>query len=327
MSDHWTHYWQTSRALSSFKEGSSAMGYQGEFADNWLNHAKLLPSNASVLDIGCGNGALACTIRQFSNANGLNFTIFATDLAKITPLQSFSQHPQVLDQLQTIQFFPSTANEKLPFDDETFDLVTSCFAIEYGNQRESFSEAIRVTKSHGTFVACVHHHQSEITVDSESGLDVLKYAIFEQHLLSRVESLLAACQTHLKAGDIHTWFKSAQCAQSSNEIKHVMQHLLQRYPNQPHATWAREIVSKSAQILQALGGNTVGDCLVALKDLNNGVKRQIERLEEQVSVAYTPEKLAELKQHANYLGAELAVEESKLQGHKLPIAYKIVMTK
>jgi SAM-dependent methyltransferase len=87
--------------------------------------------NLTVLDFGCGDGALVANLR----ANG--WTTFGCDFPGVVPEG---------DGLRAIVPEPYT----LPFDDGTFDLVVSTSVLEHAaNKRECFAEIARVLRPGG----------------------------------------------------------------------------------------------------------------------------------------------------------------------------------
>ncbi|MBV2128124.1 class I SAM-dependent methyltransferase [Arsukibacterium indicum] len=170
---HWDSYWQASNSLNSFGEGEAASGYNGELLAFWNSCFALLPANATVVDIGTGNGAIAVAARRYSDKKQCNYTIFGTDAAQINPQQAFTANPEIAGLLKTIQFYPECKTEQLPFADLSVELVTSQFAFEYAERKPALAECLRILKPAGLFTAIMHHSGSEIARDSAAGLAIL----------------------------------------------------------------------------------------------------------------------------------------------------------
>ncbi len=108
-------------------------------------------NGAKILDVGCGSGALSidCT-KKYQNAHitgldkwGASYKTFTKELCEAN---AKAEH------VNNITFIQGTA-VKLPFEDETFDAVTSNFVYHNipGNRQNYILETLRVLKKGGSF--------------------------------------------------------------------------------------------------------------------------------------------------------------------------------
>lgn len=189
---HWDDYWQNTKALNSFAEGEQAAGYNGTIAEFWHKQFAALPANARLLDLACGNGALAVLAQQFNS----EFEVYASDAAQINPLEHYSAQDSVYSLLKRISFYPSMASEQLSFAQQSFDAVYSQFGFEYGDPEQTLLQIQRVLKDAGCFTALIHHKSSFITQDCQDGIDTLAYFLAEENGLYRqVNDYARLCQT------------------------------------------------------------------------------------------------------------------------------------
>ena len=148
----WSMYWEGG-ALNSCITGSEEQDAQ-VIANLWQRFAATLPHNARALDLATGNGAVPQ--RLLSSRPDLKVT--GVDSADIRPHDHVAgDHP-----LATVDFLANTNITQLPFDDGSFDAVTSQFGLEYSNCQLSVPEAARVLAPNGRLMLLVHHNDSAI---------------------------------------------------------------------------------------------------------------------------------------------------------------------
>lgn len=189
---HWDSYWLSTETLSSFAQSNHKDGYQGDVLYFWNAVFKEFQTSANLLDIGCGNGALAILAEQYPKG----FDITAVDAAKIDPIKHFKNNEKVALSLKNIKFFSQMDCEKLNFDDSSFDYLMSQFGIEYSDIKFSIPEASRVLKSGGELIALVHHRKSFITQDCQQGIKVLSQFISKGGLAYKVKNFIEFCSRY-----------------------------------------------------------------------------------------------------------------------------------
>jgi len=92
----------------------------------------------SILDIGCGNGTLLSRIAKLKPIQG-----FGTDISSQMIKNAIARYPE-------LRFVVSNC-EKIPFDDESMDIITVCAAYHHFPNVNSFAvEAKRLLKKSGS---------------------------------------------------------------------------------------------------------------------------------------------------------------------------------
>lgn len=214
---HWDSYWLSTETLSSFAQSNHKDGYQGDVLYFWNAIFKEFQNSANLLDIGCGNGALAVLAEQYPN----EFKITAIDAAKIDPIKHFNNNEKVSISLNKIKFISQMHCENLSFDDSSFDYLISQFGIEYSDIKQSLPEANRVLKSGGEVIALVHHRNSFITQDCQQGIKVLSQFISKGGLAYKVKNFIEFC--------IHYRRLEKPTTQEQNEFLANNENLLQDF--------------------------------------------------------------------------------------------------
>ena len=221
----WSDFWQQG-FITTFGPGMPD-NYQGATAGFWRAQLESLDSGARILDIACGNGAIAIIAAGVSKETGKDFQITACDLAQINETVTGSEE---LNELRgTIKFHSKVANEKLPFKPGAFDLVVSHYGVEYGDLPHSISEIRRVLAPGGTFVALAHHSDSPLLQAARSESKAYTSVLKDLNLLGRVRAYFGALgnprnQQELQAAMI----KARPLSTSVNEGVAAMK---QRHPN------------------------------------------------------------------------------------------------
>jgi len=124
-----------SKRAASYDEG-----YEGKMSRRFydlLQHEAKLDDGTRLLDVGCGTGALIKRLCASGNtdAHGIDADANMIDAAiRQYPAGSFQQAP----------------GEKIPYPDESFDVLTACMAYHHFSDKAGFArEAARVLKPGG----------------------------------------------------------------------------------------------------------------------------------------------------------------------------------
>jgi len=124
-----------SKRASSYDEG-----FEGRLSQRFYNlmlRTVELTDSCNVLDVGCGTGALLKRMAQQSRINGNGIDPEANMVTEAT-----KKFPEM-----TIK---QARSEDMPFDNETFDVITACMAYHHFADKNGFaSEASRLLKPGG----------------------------------------------------------------------------------------------------------------------------------------------------------------------------------
>ena len=154
---HWNTYWEAGHLHSL--PGLFHDNYTGSLRKFWESTFARLPSEAKIIDLGTGNGALALMALEYSRRHKLSFEVTGIDSANISPSipEFIRQHPS------SIRFLSKTEMTSTGLPENYFDLAISQYSIEYAPMTETIRELDRILKKHrGGFAAIVHHESSVI---------------------------------------------------------------------------------------------------------------------------------------------------------------------
>ncbi len=111
--------------------------------NHYYSHLPLILNNKKILDVGCGSGQDA--------------VYYSKRGAKVYGIDISEKEIEMAQNLGVGHFVVGTMN-KLPYDSDSFDYVTSFYALQASNNIEqTISEMIRVTKSRGTILIQTKH--------------------------------------------------------------------------------------------------------------------------------------------------------------------------
>ena len=187
-SDHWSEYWAQGQ-LTSLPQDFSA-NYDGEVADFWNATFAGVPDGGRVLDLCTGNGAVALLAAAWFREHNPGAAVTAVDAAEVNPAAVQRQFPGQTSSIGDIRFISHCKVEELSLPDQSADLVTSQYGIEYCDWEEAAGQVARVLKPGGRLVIVCHTPTS----------DMLKYMEREQSEYEHLEAqgFFAAVDSYLE---------------------------------------------------------------------------------------------------------------------------------
>lgn len=191
-SAEWDRVWR-SRVESAFYDTDPINLLLDEF---WTKAFSSCSSEAHILDIACGNGALARCLGNALEADAETINYVGVDKASINPPPD-----SAFGKLRP-QFLPNLPVEGAAFGHSTFDLIVSQFGLEYSDKVKTIELASKWIKPGGRMVMVIHSSSSAITFESKQILEQLR-VIKESavipliyKLLERMENLSENGQTN-----------------------------------------------------------------------------------------------------------------------------------
>ena len=305
--DPWTRYWATGE-VSSLPEVYRDPG-EGPLAAVWRRELAALGSRARVLDLGCGNGAVALLAAETAAAREACWEVHGVDAAAIDPAGSVSGRYRAA--VAGVTFHPDTSMSSIPFADGYFDLVAGQFALEYGDPTGVLTEVWRVLRPAGRAAFIIHLQESAVVATARVELAQLQEVLAPGALLDLAVAVL----------EVSTEAASARegSAAWSDFAREVMR--LDGIASCQEGSWPTGTLRDVPVALRdALTGavEEVGGpadpvrgaaCRRELMDLDATLRDQSARLSELVSVAPDRAGLERLLDTAERLGLEVSGRE------------------
>ncbi|WP_187471114.1 class I SAM-dependent methyltransferase [Luteimonas viscosa] len=151
----WSTHWR--RGPLHSLSGSFALNYEGSIRRFWIEAFSPLGATHRILDVGTGNGPLPALLCELGSPDMPR--VDAVDSADIDPAWLAAAPARCRDALR---FHPDTPAERLPFADDTFDLVVSQYGLEYAEPERAIPEVARVLRPSGSVALIVHHAGSRL---------------------------------------------------------------------------------------------------------------------------------------------------------------------
>ena len=283
--DAWTRYWAGGEVSSLPQVCGDPL--QGPLADFWRGRLAPLAHRARVLDLGCGNGAVALLAAAAGAARGARWEVHGVDAAAIDPLRDLPARYR--EAAATVTFHPRTEMSDTPFPTGHFDLVAGQFALEYGDPPRVLDEVRRLLRPGGNAAFVLHLQESEVVATGAVELAQLRAT---QALFAAAGRVLA-----VSAAAAPAWAHLGAWNEFGRELLRL-ERLAEAHPERwPVATLrevpatVRDLVSAAvAEPGAAIGPRAAQRCRRSLADLSRLLATQAERLAELLAAA--PDRVA-----------------------------------
>ncbi|NMR25270.1 class I SAM-dependent methyltransferase [Pseudoalteromonas sp. NEC-BIFX-2020_015] len=266
---HWDHYWHLTETLSSFGDSKSTFGYPEEVLIFWEDIVCSKKKECAYLDLATGKGVLAILLQATMTQHNLIGSVAACDLAKIKKDKIKSDITAISNAIEKVEFKFNIALEMLPYKNDSLDVLVSQFGFEYSDWNKSLPEVLRVLKTEGEIILMMHHPDSVITSDCKLGLSILN-TLLNENLFEELSEIIRVKFSGKVL--LHERMNKALLNKIQNiEIK-----------TENEEFWFMDVMSNISKIMMNLNNESLAE----LMNLKNSIHYQIERLEDQLSVAF-----------------------------------------
>lgn len=184
--DQWEVYYRNG-AIATCPTAADG-GYDLDVRQAWVEFFATLPNQASILDVGTGNGVVAQIAAETAAISGRVWDVHATDLADIDPLRYVTDGAK---RLAGITFYPRVATEQLPFPEHRFDAVSGHYALEYTDTSRALAEIHRVLKPGAEAQFIIHSDTSALVGNAKVSLRDTELVLRDTQLYRRVHRLVS----------------------------------------------------------------------------------------------------------------------------------------
>ena len=261
----WSRYWKQD-VLHSLP-GSFAGNYEGLVGRFWQQQFEPLDASRRVLDIATGNGAIPQLVCQACSTDMPR--VDAIDLAEVSPDWLTSQP---LPCQEALHFHAGVSAEAVPFADESFDLVTSQYGIEYCDAARAVPELARVLKPGGRVAFLLHHRGSRLAEVAREELRLTDWLLQAAGFLDRLDAIVPWVAQASSAEGRERLRVDPAANRAREEFNHAMQALAGEAAASPFPDLLEEARAFSAQALGALQGASAADILSRCRDYRESLR-------------------------------------------------------
>jgi ubiquinone/menaquinone biosynthesis C-methylase UbiE len=244
----WSSYW-ASGVLHSCSDSYQG-NYAGAIGAFWEQVFAGLRDSSRLLDLATGNGALP--LRAWERF-GTGLLVEAVDLADVAPAW---YRPQLHT---TVNFRTGVAMESLPFEDASFDCVTSQYGLEYAQAPQAWQEMLRVVRDDGCLALVMHHADSVLCQVAREEQAAFAWLLGSEGLLEAAEQVAPWLLMAKRGKDITGETAAAVARQAYNA---AMQAIQARIERGPAAALLIEAQQQIHGMLSNAGSPPAGDTLL-----------------------------------------------------------------
>jgi len=312
--NHWSEYWQSTEAITSFEEGEQSQGYSGLTKIFWESSLKKIHhKNYRALDIGTGNGGLAVLLLTIAKEKSQGVTFDAIDPAHIDPHRIISKSILSNDIKDKISFFPEIYSEKTPFNSNSYELIVSQFGFEYSDIRRSLEEIDRLLADDGFFIALCHSKKSSITQDSSNGISVYKFLLRTSPLISTIELLIdLALKIIPQIGD-ENWLKHPYFKILIYQVEWIFEQASYNFKGETFTPWIDDVSRSIYQVINNLQKKHLNNISSLLRKNIKSLDNHAKRLEEQISSSLSESDKEEIEELCKLYFSKINIETIYLE--------------
>lgn len=188
-SESWDKYWHGTGASGAFSAGGVSHPVIDAFWSGFFRSATDRYSEPAVLDIATGNGAvIASALSAFGDAPT---SISCVDISSAA-IENVSKRFPGIDGIVADA-------RSIPLDEQTFDIVTSQFGVEYAGADAVF-EAARLVKPGGRLTLLMHVDGGKVHKECKDSLEAIQ-ALQEAHFVGLATELFRSGFAAVKGAD------------------------------------------------------------------------------------------------------------------------------
>ncbi|WP_157953990.1 class I SAM-dependent methyltransferase [Microbulbifer sp. A4B17] len=302
--EQWTNFW-----LQGFPTSFAQVlpdSYIGATGNYWRSAVSSLNPGDKVLDIACGNGAVALLIADEALKNGKELEIHAADAAQIQPL-STNKNPKQLKALKKLRFHSKTPSENISSIGKNFNLITSQFGFEYSNTGKTAENIYLTLDSGGIFKAICHKTNSKPYSDCTDEVAAYELSKNKLDIPHKIKSLLSEFENTQTSHQLELNLKRVETQRKLGVLISSIESLIATHPRAAITAFIRNSTEAFLQ-RKLLSGKETKSQFVDF--LETELKHAGRRSKDQLNAALSKEDIEKLLSKFSDLGMKtITLEE------------------
>jgi len=310
MPNHWDNYWENGIVSSiSFDSGIS---FSKTIANYWTNFFGQQIDNCKILDVATGNLIVPVfALISSKNTNKL-FDVHATDLAKIDLLSTVDKNPHLAEYLTQVKCLSRVNTEKLPFDNKSFDCITSMHGFEYSSPEKNLSEFVRVLKNNGKIKLLCHCENSIFLQKNKTIMDCTNYILNHSNIFGLIQEMSYSMGTITNRDELLSLKDNKNCEENREKFNNTVSQLQQKYGDILFATGISDFISTFFESLEQ-STHTYRQSLIESNQISMG--ELLNRLIDLDKAALSQNQINGIKTHAQSLDLEIISSQKLHDAH------------
>lgn len=302
-SNQWTEFWKQGFPTSFSQELPDS--YTGAIGNYWRGAAAKLNKEDRVLDVACGNGAVAILIAKEGKKLKKHLEIHSSDAANIAPLET-NKNPKLIDVLKTINFHAGMPIEKIDALEKKFDLITSQFGFEYSNTETATASIYKALKKEGVFKAICHFTGSQLYKNCLEEIEAYQLATGELEITEKTRSFL---ETLGSITSIEALEKKLTNEDTQSKLEQLVAAIEKLIQNHPQSSITAFIRNSTEDFLANQLISSVDIKRQFLNFVSSELKLTELRSKDQINAALSEEDISNLSRNFSKLGMQIVTCE------------------
>lgn len=282
----WDQYWRSARLAAC--DGAEGFNYRESIQFAWRRFLAPQGDSRELVDIATGNGAVPLLARDIASEHDWRWRIVGVDSASIDP-PVFLKDAGI--NTSGLEFLGNTRAEHLPFADDSFDIVTSQYGLEYTDIPLAVAEIARIQKPGGVFQFVLHAAEGGIVQSAGAEIGDCDFLLNETKLFGAANELFRAVREVETRGKPPTQSQHERCMKSKAEFEEALKQAGARAANIRKPDVFRYVINTIMETHKHRANYDLDSMLGKIGAVQDSVQAHRERLRANVDSALNEEQL------------------------------------